>query len=160
VVVLAVLLVALGVGIKFGIDKFSRADTNTKNVQSQTVTDTSPKDSPIDSTSVSSTVSDLRGAWTGTYGPAGTAATLVIKSYNGKTFEGTLEQGPTQVEFDGTIHGSTVTMKQTKVLKGEGWSLGEDTGTISSDGKRMSGTGKDALGGSFGLTYQWSFSKP
>jgi len=50
-------------------------------------------------------------------------------------------------------------MRQTKVISGEGWNLGEDTGTISSDGKRMSGTGKDEFGGSFGLTYQWSFSR-
>ena len=37
--------------------------------------------------------------------------------------------------------------------------LGEDEGKISSDGRTMSGTGQDALGGQFGMTYQWSFSK-
>jgi len=36
-------------------------------------------------------------------------------------------------------------MKQLKVLSGTDWSLGEDTGTVSSDGKQMSGTGKDAM---------------
>ncbi len=50
-------------------------------------------------------------------------------------------------------------MKQTKVLSGEGWDLGEDTGKLSDDGKKISGTGKDALGGSLGIEYQWSFTK-
>ena len=160
VAILVVLLVALGVGIKFGVDRLSRASTATQNIQSKAVTDTNPNNSQTDSAaSAAATVGDLAGTWRGTYGPAGTAATLVIKDYNGKTFSGTLEQGPVRVAFEGTIQGTTVTMKQTNVLKGEGWSLGEDTGTISTDGKRMSGTGKDALGGSLGLTYQWSFSR-
>jgi hypothetical protein len=50
-------------------------------------------------------------------------------------------------------------MKQTEVLSGEGWDLGEDVGTVSDDGKKMSGTGKDALGESLGMTYEWSFSR-
>lgn len=50
-------------------------------------------------------------------------------------------------------------MKQTEVLSGEGWSLGEDTGKVSSDGKKLSGTGKDALGGSLGMSYEFSFMR-
>lgn len=46
-----------------------------------------------------------------------------------------------------------------RVLSGEDWSLGEDVGTLSSDGKKLSGTGKDALGGSLGMSYQFSFTK-
>jgi hypothetical protein len=50
-------------------------------------------------------------------------------------------------------------MKQTKVLSGEGWSLGEDTGELSADGKRISGTGKDELSSALGMAYQWSFTR-
>jgi hypothetical protein len=50
-------------------------------------------------------------------------------------------------------------MTQTEVVSGADWSLGEDEGTLSSDGKKISGTGKDALGGSLGMTYQWSFTR-
>jgi hypothetical protein len=50
-------------------------------------------------------------------------------------------------------------MQQTEVLSGEGWNLGEDEGTVSADGKKMSGTGKDPLGESLGMTYQWSFTR-
>ncbi len=49
----------------------------------------------------------------------------------------------------------TLTMKQTEVLSGEGWSLGEDVGKLSSDGKKISGTGKDAMGGSLGMSYEF-----
>ena len=50
-------------------------------------------------------------------------------------------------------------MKQTEVLSGEGWSLGEDSGKLSEDGKRISGSGKDAMGGALGFEYQWAFTK-
>ena len=50
-------------------------------------------------------------------------------------------------------------MNQTEVLSGEGWSLGEDVGKLSADGKKISGTGKDPLGESLGMTYQWSFTR-
>jgi hypothetical protein len=50
-------------------------------------------------------------------------------------------------------------MTQTKVLSGEGWDLGEDVGKLSADGKKISGTGKDPLGASLGITYQWSFTR-
>jgi hypothetical protein len=50
-------------------------------------------------------------------------------------------------------------MKQLSVVTGNSWSLGEDAGHLSADGTRMSGTGKDAIGGSFGMSYQWTFSK-
>jgi len=50
-------------------------------------------------------------------------------------------------------------MNQTEVLSGEGWNLGEDVGKISEDGKMIMGTGKDPLGESLGITYQFSFTK-
>jgi hypothetical protein len=50
-------------------------------------------------------------------------------------------------------------MKQLRVLSGSDWNLGEDTGTLSSDGKQMTGTGKDEMGEALGITYQWTFSR-
>ena len=50
-------------------------------------------------------------------------------------------------------------MKQTQVLSGEGWSLGEDTGRLSADGAKISGTGQDAMGGALGMSYEWSFTR-
>jgi hypothetical protein len=104
---------------------------------------------------------DLRGTWAGTYGPLGFATRLVIKNQNGKEFDGTLEQGTIRVAFKGTYESQSRTLKmiQTEILSGEDWSLGEDVGKLSSDGKKISGTGKDALGGSLGMSYQWSFSR-
>jgi len=45
------------------------------------------------------------------------------------------------------------------VIKGEGWVLGEDVGTVSRDGKKMAGTGRDTLGESIGISYEWSFTR-
>ena len=164
---IAVLLVGIGIGIKFGIDRLTNRDDSIRSTHSQasqtapTINSDATSGAPpsSDATSSTTTVTDLRGTWTGTYGPMGNKATLVIKNHTGKTFDGVLEQGGIRVAFEGTIEGTNLTMKQTKILSGEGWNLGEDKGTISSDGKRMSGTGKDEFGGAFGITYQWSFSR-
>ena len=104
---------------------------------------------------------DLRGTWAGTYGPLGYATKLVIRNQDGNSLDGQLEQGTIRVAFKGTYDSAsrTLTMKQTEVLSGEGWNLGEDVGTVSDDGKRMSGTGKDALGESLGMTYEWTFTR-
>ena len=104
---------------------------------------------------------DLKGTWAGTYGPLGSATKLVINNQNGNSFDGELQQGTTRVAFKGTYDSAsrTLTMSQTKVLSGEGWDLGEDVGKVSDDGKKISGTGKDPLGESLGITYQWSFTR-
>ena len=154
------LLVGLlaGVLIRFAIS-FQGLINKNSSVNNSSRKATTVEPSNVSPASVETVATDLRGTWTGTYGPIGTKATLVIKNHTGKTFDGVLEQGATRVAFEGTIQGTNLTMKQMKVINGEGWNLGEDTGTISSDGKRMSGTGKDDFGGSFGLTYQWTFAR-
>jgi hypothetical protein len=48
-----------------------------------------------------------------------------------------------------------VTIKETRVIKGSGWNLGINNGSISSDGKKMSGKAKDTKG----KVYSWSFTK-
>jgi len=156
--VLAVLLVAAGIAIKFGIDMFRQPSTPPPDNNSPAATKSQAGPTETSTTTVLP-ATDLRGTWKGTYGPLGNAATLVIKNHSGETFDGVLEQGAIRVAFAGTIQGSNLTMKQTKVIRGEGWNLGEDTGTISSDGKQISGTGNDEFGGSLGITYPWSFSR-
>ena len=138
-----ILIAGVGIAIKFGIDQFSSTPT---------------ADPPVEITQSSS---DLRGIWTGTYGPLGYATKLVIKNHNGDKIDGTLEQGAIRVAFDGTYDPKSrvLKMRQTEVLSGEGWSLGEDEGKLSDDGSRISGTGRDAVGGMFGMQYQWSFDK-
>jgi serine/threonine protein kinase len=142
--VLGVMLVIAAVAIKFGLDRSSiaKSPTQTEEKTNATVTQV-----------------DLRGKWVGNYGPVGSAATLVINNQSGNQFDGVLEQGAHRVAFKGSIETETIQMKQTKVLSGDDWSLGEDTGKLSNDGKQMSGSGKDALGGSLGIAYQWSFSR-
>lgn len=104
---------------------------------------------------------DLRGNWAGTYGPMGFATKITIKNQNGNSFDGVLEQGTIRVAFKGTYDSQsrTLTMNQTELLSGSDWSLGEDVGQLSPDGKKISGTGKDPLGESLGITYQWTFTK-
>ncbi|HXU36833.1 MAG TPA: protein kinase [Blastocatellia bacterium] len=104
----------------------------------------------------------MTGTWTGTYGPLGTPATLLIKEQKGGEWSGVLEQGSTRVAFTGTIDDRSrkLTFKETEVISGgDGWSLGENKGELSPDGRRMSGTGQDAFGSQLGMSYPWSFSK-
>jgi hypothetical protein len=104
---------------------------------------------------------DLRGDWTGTYGPLNRPATLLIKDQKGNGWSGVLEQGGFRIAFIGSVDASSlqVRFQETQVLSGNGWSLGENTGELSADGRKMSGTGKDAVGGPLSISYGWSFSK-
>jgi hypothetical protein len=72
-----------------------------------------------------------------------------------------LEQGTVRVAFNGTYDPSSrsVRLTQSEVLQGQDWSLGEDAGTLSADGKTLSGTGKDAVGGMLGISYNWTFKR-
>jgi serine/threonine protein kinase len=103
----------------------------------------------------------LIGTWTGSYGPLNQPATLFIKEQTGSSFSGVLEQSGFRISFSGRINESTreITFKETQVLSGSGWSLGENKGELSTDRKKMDGTGKDATGSQLGISYQWSFSK-
>src|SRR5215471_370534 len=104
---------------------------------------------------------DISGKWSGTYGPSNTPATLTVNEYRNEKFSGVLEQGENRIAFTGSVDTQSrqVMIKETRVLRGSGWSLGEDTGEISADGRRMSGTGSDAIGRQLGINYTWSFSK-
>ena len=104
---------------------------------------------------------DLKGRWAGTYGPLGQSATLDVNKASGNRFSGVLSQNGVRVAVEGELKGSAreVTLKETRVLSGKGWILGVNTGTISADGRQMSGTGADSIGEPLGISYRWSFSK-
>ena len=120
------------------------------NVNSAAVQPTTNIDSPT----------NLNGTWAGTYGPAGNVTKLIINQKDNE-LDGVLEQGPVRVRFKGTFDSKSrsVRLTQTELLSGSDWSLGEDVGTLSADGKKLSGTGKDAIGGMMGISYNWTFER-
>jgi serine/threonine-protein kinase len=150
-----IVIIVGGFAIKFGVAQFRSPPSASPPSKSPPVTTPSQSVAPVASDV------DLRGTWTGTYGHMGVAAKLIIKNHNGDKLDGTLEQGPVRVAFSGTYdaESKSLKLKQTEVLNGEGWSLGEDSGTVSDGGRKISGTGKDEMGGPLGFVYQWSFSK-
>ena len=148
VFVALIVIVGAGIAIQFGVNRMQASRDVAVNVN-QTVKETST--TPV----------DLRGTWAGTYGPMGSATRLTIKNQNGADVDGVLEQSTVRVAFKGTYDSQsrTLTMNQTEVLGGEGWSLGQDIGKLSEDGKKLSGTGKDPLSEALGITYQFSFTR-
>lgn len=169
---LAVFLVAIVAGAialylyNVGITNNSNTTSNLNNHADQSKPNVAAEQSEAqtsreDDASTNPTIHDLRGTWTGTYGSFSRPATLVIKNHNEKSFDGTLQQEEVKVAFSGTYNAKSreLSIIQLKVLAGSGWSLGEDIGKLSEDGKNMSGTGKDTIGGQFGMSYQWSFSR-
>ena len=159
VFIVTMAMVGVLVFMKFGYQSNTTTDNSNQKIQTQTGQVPTPSQTNSSESEVKTTTYDLRGTWTGTYGPLGGAATLVIKSHRGNVLEGELSQGPVVVAFNGTATAGSVNLKQTRVLKGDGWSLGEDSGTVSADGKSMSGTGTETTGGPLGLTYQWTFTR-
>jgi hypothetical protein len=105
----------------------------------------------------------LAGSWSGIQN--GNPASLTIVGGEGNAFSGTKVQGVNQVSFVGTIDPKTrrVTMRETKLLKGtpysngSGWSLASETGALSADGKKLSGTGTDEY--TRKTPYTWSYRK-
>ena len=157
-VITVLLVVGIAIGVKFGIDSLQANRSSNENVSPPPVS--SP--TTADTTDASDVNVNLKGTWAGTYGPMNFAAKLVIANHNGKEFDGVLEQGTVRVAFSGTYDPSSrsVRLKQTEVLQGQDWSLGEDVGTLSADGKTLNGTGKDAVGGMLGISYNWTFRRP
>ena len=156
--ILFVGLVAIGIAVKFGFDYLAVNRTVNENVSPPPVTSPSIAETTTTANDVNV---DLKGTWAGTYGPMNYASRLVINNHNGKELDGVLEQGTVRVAFNGTYDPSSrsVRLKQTEVLQGQDWSLGEDVGTLSADGKKLSGSGKDAVGGMLGISYNWTFNK-
>jgi hypothetical protein len=103
---------------------------------------------------------NIAGTWTGTY--TVDPATLTISSQTGDNVSGTLNSGGYLIAVSGSVNPTTraIVLRETSVLKRTtvkyaNWTLGVNSGTVSADGKRMSGRGK-AKGQS---GYSWSFTK-
>ncbi|HEV2836217.1 MAG TPA: serine/threonine-protein kinase [Pyrinomonadaceae bacterium] len=158
VFVALIAIIGVGIAIQFGVNRMQASRDVAENVNQAVNQNSIPVDSPP---VVSASSEDLRGVWAGTYGPFATATKLTVKNHNGNSLDGVLEQGTLRVAFKGTYdsRSRTLTMKQTEVLSGEGWNLGEDVGKLSADGKKISGTGTDPLGESLGISYQWTFTR-
>ena len=171
----ALLLVTVGVGLGIFLSRGQLFNGNDANVRSNKNersdyrpyngtgnTTATPQPTPTPEVSVAEKLG-LIGNWSGLQN--GGAATLVIASGQGNTFTGTKFQRVNQVSFTGTIDAATrrITIKETKLLKGtpyngkSGWSLASETGTLSADGRKISGTGTDEYNRS--APYRWSYTK-
>lgn len=103
---------------------------------------------------------DVAGTWTGTF--ANRDAVLFINSQNGDSFSGILKNSKKAiVSISGHINFETrqISIQENRVVEeateGPAWVLGSENGSLSADGKKMSGSGKDKAG----HNYTWTFSK-
>jgi hypothetical protein len=134
----------------------SDRSTNTSN------TATKPTPTPTPDVPVAETLG-LVGNWSGRQN--GRPASLTIVSGLGNAFSGTKFQGVNQVSFAGTIDPDTrrIKINETKLLKGtpytgkSGWSLATETGILSADGRKISGTGTDDY--TRKSPYTWSYTR-
>ena len=103
---------------------------------------------------------NVAGTWTGKY--TTDPGTLTISNQEGNSFSGTLNSGGYLIAITGRADPETrqIVFTETKILKKEtykyaSWTMGTNTGLVSSDGQSMSGRGKAK--GQAG--YSWSFTK-
>jgi hypothetical protein len=100
---------------------------------------------------------DIEGKWVGTF--SGKPATFVFnRTENKNKFLGTLTRPPFEIAIaaDVGLDARQVIFDEKSVIRGKGWgTLGTSRGSISIDGKSMTGGGRDE----HGKSYTWSFSK-
>ena len=163
--VMLLLLIVVGGGIAaylfgVGISNNSNNSTTSNSSASPSVTKAQTTTSPA-STLTTATKQDLRGTWTGTYGPLNTPAKLIIKNQKNNAFDGTLQEEQVTVRFEGTYDPNSLefSFKEVEVLRGSGWDLGDCKGKLSGDGTKLTGTGTDNIGAQFGISYQCSFTR-
>jgi hypothetical protein len=167
------LIIGLGWNSLFGTNNSQAKQFDSANQNNNTVAKTSPTAipratptaTPQGSPSPKSTPSlvkkiDITGTWTGTF--ANRDAILFINSQNGDSFSGILKNSKKAIiAVSGHINPDTlqISIQENRVVEeateGPGWILGSDSGSLSTDGKRMSGSGKDKIG----HTYSFAFSK-
>jgi hypothetical protein len=171
----ALLLLAVGVTVGIVLSRGNLLGGNDSNTQSNKNersdyrpyngtgnTTNTPQPTPTPEVSVAEKLG-LIGNWSGTQNSG--AATLTITGGEGNTFTGTKFQRANQISFAGTIDPATrlITIRETKLLKGipyngkSGWSLASETGALSADGRKISGTGTDEY--SRKTPYRWSYTK-
>jgi hypothetical protein len=105
------------------------------------------------------TAENLRGTWTGTWDHDSSDCTITFDRVDGNQFSGTLTERGTVVRFEGTFDPDTRVFRfnETRVVElgptMAWWSLGKNVGTLSADGRYLSGTGVDNNG-----EYPWHVS--
>lgn len=155
-----VALVLTVIALNFVISRIRTSREVAANINAGAPRTVNVNSAPVQPPSNIDTPTNLNGTWAGTYGPAGNVTKLIINQKDNE-LDGVLEQGPVRVRFKGTFdpQSRSVRLTQTELLSGSDWSLGEDVGTLSADGKKLSGTGKDAIGGMMGISYNWTFER-
>jgi hypothetical protein len=165
-----VALVVLGIAaiVVVGvIVSMSKASNSNNSNNSNYAADNSTRNSNVNSSNSSTTQQntppsttktlDVAGIWNGL--SDGSPATLVIRKSEDNSYEGVETAGEFKDEMLVKVEVSPATrriiIKEVRKLKGDNWNLGTNEGTISSDGKSMSGMAKDTKGKS----YAWSFTK-
>ena len=173
----ALLLLAAGVGagiflsrgdLLSGDNSKSESNNNDKGESRGSNTSSTPSSTPKPTPTPTPEVPvaerlGMVGKWSGSQNSGPISLTLVAGE--GNAFSGTKVQREYQISFVGTIDENTrrITINETKLLKGtpysngKGWSLGKETGKLSADGKRMSGTGTDQY--TRKTPYSWSYRK-
>lgn len=174
ILVLAVgLIIGLGWKIFFGNNNSQAKQSDSVNQNNDVASKTSPTVTPSakptatpqTTPSPKSTPSvvkkiDVTGTWTGEF--ANREAILFINSQNGDSFSGILKNSKKAiVSVSGHINPDSrqISIQENRVVEeateGPAWILGSESGSLSTDGKRMSGSGKDRAGHS----YSWTFTK-
>ncbi|MBV9387623.1 MAG: GUN4 domain-containing protein, partial [Chroococcidiopsidaceae cyanobacterium CP_BM_ER_R8_30] len=103
------------------------------------------------------------GTWLGNFGTRDKPATLIVTQQSGYLFNGTLIVKDSKVDWTYCINvkghwnseNNQISILEHHVLSEPwwcSWRRGENEGTLTIDGKRMSGTGKDSQ-----ESYSWSF---
>ncbi|ABA20386.1 serine/threonine protein kinase [Trichormus variabilis ATCC 29413] len=101
---------------------------------------------------------EMLGTWLGKFGSG--QATLSITHQKEDYFDGTLIHkhfwnGTAKVAIEGNVNHETniVEIKEIRIISGY-WRLAENQGSLSSDGKTISGIGKDSQG-----SYKWALQR-
>lgn len=103
---------------------------------------------------------DMGGSWTGSWGYDGSPSTIEIHRATGDRFYGTLKKDGAEIALEGSFDsdGRSVAFQETKVIKLGSemsmWSLGENSGYFTPDGRTMFGSGHDQWG-----TYRWEMTR-
>lgn len=149
--------------------KATKDDTNRASLNDNITSNTAPVASPSIATQNTPTPtstpslipkSDLTGTWTGSF--ANRDAILYINSQTGDSFSGILKNTKGAiVSVSGRINRETrqISIQENRVVQaateGPDWILGSNSGSLSADGRRMRGNGRDRAG----HVYSFSFTK-
>ena len=96
---------------------------------------------------------EMSGTWVGTFDAY--PSRLVITESDGNSFTGNLSGKTFEIIVQGELNPNTraITFRETRVIRDKTWVLGTNAGTMSPDGRKI--TGKGTASGS----YAWTFSR-